>query len=376
MVYPYNPLHIMPGGGIRYVDLLLNNLLEKKVDASLMGVSFRDSSDNNTKIPLVPILNGSDNCWFFLMKLFLKVPFMKIDKQTIIHSHRSYFLLPFIFFKPHNPKIVTLHGITLEIIKTSKYSKYYSIINKLFRKLERFCLNHIDCHVAVSDSVRVFFENHYPFLENKIIVIPSGIDLNSFQNLNKDHLRVKYGFTTLDKIILFVGRLEKIKDIDFLIRSFKIMEKDIVNSKLLIVGEGIEKDNLKRLADELKLDNVIFMGNQKPENMPEIYNLANVLALCSQSEASPTVVKEAIACEVPVVTTRVGDVESIIVNKDIGRVVANKNEFEFANGIAEILTSNLMNFEIFNSVRKQFSFEYIADEYIRLYEHVNKLNDR
>jgi glycosyltransferase involved in cell wall biosynthesis len=367
MVYPYDPQNIMPGGGIRYVDLLLNNLIERKVDVSLIGVNLEGGQNQDLKIPFAPILNKSDNCWRFLINLFFKVPFMKIENGTIIHSHRSYFLLPFILFKPHNPKIVTLHGITLEIIKTSSYNRYYNHIKKVYRIAEKFLLRRIDFHVAVSDNVKDFFENMYPFLNGKIIVISSGIDTQLFRKLEKSNLRKKYGFDDSENIVLFVGRLEKIKNIAFLIKSFKILTEIIENSRLLIVGDGIEKQDLKNLSEQLSLKNVTFMGSQKMENMPEIYNLADLLALCSHSEASPTVVKEAIACGIPVVCTNVGDVESIITHESLGRILYNNNISDFSIAMSEVLKKKPIALDKFREIKMKFDFSSIAESYENLY---------
>jgi glycosyltransferase involved in cell wall biosynthesis/predicted nucleotidyltransferase len=338
MVYPYDPLHKNPGGGIRYVDNLIAGLVSEGKKVTLLGVKLSNKSTNeyqNLEFKFIPIIEKSDASFFYLLSLFVKTPFLKLPINSVIHSHRSYFLLPFILFKPNNLKIVTLHGITLEIIRTSSYAYFYSIIEPFFRFFERLCLLNIDIYIAVSNNVKRFFESRYPWMLDNIEIIPTGVDLAAYKPMDKHKIRKKYGFEDNDLIVMFVGRLEKIKNIDFLIRSFTILSQKISNTKLLIIGTGIEESNLKNISTHLG-SKIVFMGSQPSEKMPEIYNLTNVLALCSESEASPNVVKEALACGVPVVSTDVGDVSSIITNDFLGKI-APKNEEDFAQCLIDTI---------------------------------------
>ncbi len=192
--------------------------------------------------------------------------------------------------------------------------------------------------------------------------------------MDKEKLREKYGLKHDEKIILFVGRLERIKNIDFLIRSFVIVMEKISKAKLVIVGRGKEQKNLINLAKKLGIEKkTFFVGEVNPEKMPEVYNYADVVALPSISEASHTVVKEALACGVPVVSTNVGDVIEIITNPIIGTVVNSYDEKLFANAL--IKTIEIVNAkpeEVRKKCRKialeRFSFENIAKEFIDIYK--------
>lgn len=375
MVYPYDPLHKNPGGGIRYVDNLINGLVNEGKKVTLLGVKLSNKSIDEYEslgFKYIPIIKKSDASYFYLIYLFVKLPFLKLPTNSIIHSHRSYFLTPFILFKPNNLKIVTLHGITLEIVRTSSYARMYPVIEPIFRFFERLCLLNIDNYIAVSSSVKDFFENQYFWMKNKVELVPTGVDFKIYKPMDKQQVRKKYGFEDNDLIVIFVGRLDKIKNVDFLIRSFAILSHKILNSKLLIVGSGIEEQNLKNTSLHLG-SKVVFMGSKSSENMPEIYNLADVLALCSESEASPNVVKEALACGIPVVSTNVGDVSSIINSIFLGKI-APKDEDFFAQYLIDtlsLITEHKFTItQICHSKAKEFDVNVVTSKMIGIYSGV------
>ena len=136
---------------------------------------------------------------------------------------------------------------------------------------------------------------------------------------------------------MFVGRLEIEKDLGFLIESFRVVLKQVPEARLVFVGDGRDRKRLEDMARDLTPKEVLFMGAQKPDCMPEILNCADVLALCSLFEGSPTIVKEALACGVPVVTAPVGDVAQIIRNNRVGRIVPKDTE-QYSAAIVEFLS--------------------------------------
>jgi glycosyltransferase involved in cell wall biosynthesis len=138
---------------------------------------------------------------------------------------------------------------------------------------------------------------------------------------------------------MFVGRLEIEKDLGFLIDSFRMALKRLPDARLVFVGDGRDRKRLEDMVKDLTPKEVLFMGAQKPDSMPEIINCADVLALCSLYEGSPTTVKEALACGVPVVTTPVGDVTGIIRDNVIGRIVP-KDAGQYSRAVVEILSSD------------------------------------
>jgi glycosyltransferase involved in cell wall biosynthesis len=381
MVYNYDYYNPRNGGGIRYTHNLINYLLKKDIEVTLMGVDLSNeksnnkNDDDNSKVDTIYVLKDSDNALKFFIKLFLKAPFLKFEENSIIHAHRTYFLLPFIIFHPKIPKVVTLHMKPLEFVRV-EYPQYFKIVDKIHKIIDGFCVKHIATLVAINQEVLEAYIKRYPWIKDKVVLIKgSGIDLEKFKPLkNKKELRKKYRFNMDDKIILFAGRLEKIKNLDFLIKSFAIAVKKESNIKLVIVGRGTEYENLVDLTKNLNLENkVIFVGEVSPDKMVEIYNIADVFALTSLSEASPTVVKEALACGIPVISTNVGDVKEVINDLLLGEVVDTYDKKIFAEVLIRVLNVTRPNYFAMKNCRRriyQFSFENVVEKYLRVYKRI------
>ena len=124
---------------------------------------------------------------------------------------------------------------------------------------------------------------------------------------------------------------------------------------------------------ELRLGNapnIQFMGELQNDLIPEIINCADVLALTSFFEGSPTVIKEALACGIPIVSTDVGDVKYIL-NKDslIGKIVPKNDESSFAQAIIEVLNNKDHKIKKrCREISKQFDSEIVALRMVEICE--------
>ncbi|ASJ03586.1 hypothetical protein A3L09_10120 [Thermococcus profundus] len=377
IVYNYDYYNPRNGGGIRYTHNLIRYLLKRDLDVTLIGVhlpNINKTAFYKSGPSTIYVARNSDSALKFFINLFLKVPFLKFKENSIIHAHRSYFLLPFILFHPRVPKVVTLHMKPLEFVRV-EYPRYFKLVDIPHKLIEFFCLDNIDAIIAINEDIKSAYEKRYPKIKGKIKVISgSGIDVDKFRPMDKEKMREKYGFEVNESVVLFVGRLEKIKNVDFLIRSFAILLRNAPNSRLVIVGRGTQQKNLANLAKDLGIeDRITFMGEVNPEKIPEVYNCADVLALPSLSEASPTVVREALACGIPVVSMNVGDVNKIITNPKLGIIVNEYNEKLFADALFETLKlvrdhPEEVKEKCREVALKRFSFETVAKSYLEVYK--------
>ena len=363
--------HIISHGGIpTHVVNLLDAIPKFGAEVTLIGVC--DKKNNQLSCDYILITNKRNPSGYtYLFNLWLKAPFLKIASTDVICTHRPDDMLPFILFHRKNPKVCTLHGKLFENI----YIKHEKIIAKVYGIVEKFTLKRLSNQdassvVAVDETTERYYISKYPWLKNKIKVIPIGIDLNKFKPMNKENMRRKYGFDTSDKIIIYVGRLEKEKNLDLLIKSFVFVKKNNPHAKLVLVGDGRERVHLKNLVDELELKDVIFMGAMEYDKIPEVLNCADVFALTSLYEGSPTVIKEAIACGVPVVSTDVGDVGDVIQSDIVGKIV-DSDEKLFARAIIDMFQIDRDAIKnACTGVSKNFSFEKIANRTIEIYKEV------
>lgn len=143
-------------------------------------------------------------------------------------------------------------------------------------------------------------------LKNPIAVIPNPIDLPV-----KSELDVNTSPLDRDSVI-FIGRLVAIKGIDKLIRAWALIEKDNVKSKLLIAGDGDQREYLQNLVLNLGLKNVEFLGFLNNDGKVELYKRAKYLILPSESENFGMVVTEALSNKIPVIASKGTPWETLI----------------------------------------------------------------
>jgi len=381
-VYALDPESPGEGGGVRYVINLLKFLMRNKIDVALLGMKKNSGRlANKSNLEFIPIIENEEAWWAFFLGLFVRVPSLRFPDQTIIHVHRTYFALPFILFKKKHPIICTLHMKPLEFVK-QEYPKCYGILKPLYELIDSFCLRRIHRFVAVNEDVKNAYEACFPFIKGKIAIIKgTGIDTTIFRSISRNRIREKRKISPDEKIILFVGRLEKIKNIDYLIRVMMILHRKNENVRLFIVGKGSEEVRLREFVRSIGLnDKIHFLGEVAEVELADIYNCCDAFALCSLSESSPTVVREAIACGLPVVTLNVGDVKKIAENMNLIKIVENHDEEDFADSLIEAIN---MDWEKREKLRtkasefaaKEFGFEKIAIQYVEEYRDVIKNRD-
>ncbi len=203
----------------------------------------------------------------------------------------------------------------LEIMHIPGYPKAASAREEIYKTLLRFF---IKADSLKAKAVRVINKNQTPgFLikagvaREKLIYIPAFyIDLDIFRPMNVEK---KYD-------LVFAARLEKNKGILNLIEAIRIIKKQKPDIKLLIIGSGPELGRIKLLVTHYKLQtNIIFSGwLETLEDVARAYNSADIFINPSLNEGGPRVALEAMACGLPVITTKVGLMRDIINDRENG----------------------------------------------------------
>jgi D-inositol-3-phosphate glycosyltransferase len=182
---------------------------------------------------------------------------------------------------------------------------------------------------------------NYPASPDRISIIPCGVNLDRFQPADTGEARRCLGLSEEDKVVLFVGRIEPLKGIDKLVQAVGLL-RDTPNLKLIVIGGDAcsreEVDQLKGLCRALGIeDSVSFQEMVKQERLPCYYSAADVTVMPSYYESFGLVALESLACGTPVVTTRVGDMENIVIDGKTGYVVADNTPELLADRISRLL---------------------------------------
>lgn len=223
----------------------------------------------------------------------------------IIHSHAPFSLGIFghITAKKLNiPEIHTYHTMLADYVHYMKLNKFFpERIAEFYSKI--FC-NSVDGVIVPTSKV---YQKLCAYgVKRPIYILPTGIDLTNFRrNFSEEErlrLRKKYGLTAEDKVLIFVGRIAKEKNIDTLIKYHRSLVEKNPQFKLLIIGAGDYQKNLQNQVRETNLEtSVIFAGQRDYNQLPNYYNLADCFVIASTSETQGLVVVEALASGLPVV---------------------------------------------------------------------------
>jgi glycosyltransferase involved in cell wall biosynthesis len=192
--------------------------------------------------------------------------------------------------------------------------------------------------ITTGDSIRnaLINKNRYP--EDKIISIPTGVDLNAYypREMNYD-MRAELGIARDAKVITTVAALRSWKGHDYLLEAAKIMIEKRNDIIFLIAGDGPRRNHLNEKASSLGIqDYVRFLGFRS--DVPEVLSTTDVFVLPSYAnEGVPQAILQAMAMEKPVVASAAGSIPEIVRDKETGVLVETRNPLTLAAGIELVL---------------------------------------
>lgn len=179
--------------------------------------------------------------------------------------------------------------------------------------------------------------------------------------------------------VLFVGRLERMKGVDVLLAAFAEVvsgQRAAVSAHLRVVGDGSQKENLQRLAQDLGIANrVTFVGRIPSDEVCREYAQAEIFAGLSRSEALGNVFLEAQAAGCAVVTTRIGGIVDVIADGSTGLLVPPDNPGAAAAAIERLLASPEERARLAAAGiehAKNFNWNIIAEKYAEAYQDLLK----
>lgn len=218
------------------------------------------------------------------------------------------------------------------LICTEHSNNYHGKIRLL---LEHFTDFLSDLNTNVSDSATEYFVQSGVFSEKKTIAMYNGIDISKFtKNKCNLNLRMQLHISDNDFVFINVSRFNDAKDHKTLITAFNSVHQIRRNTKLLLVGDGELRSEIRNLVDRLNISNsVIFAGIQ--QNTQDYYNISDCFVLSSVYEGFGIVLVEAMACELPVISTDCGGTKEIIANKK--DLVPIRNSSALAEKMIEIM---------------------------------------
>lgn len=262
------------------------------------------------------------------------------------------------------PVITTLHGTDITLV--GKDPTYEPVVT--------YSINQSCGVTAVSESLRQDTFAHFD-IKNEIEVIPNFIDFSRFKKTNKDHFK-KAIAPNGEKILVHTSNFRKVKRVEDVIQIFAKISKEIP-SKLLMIGDGPERQNTEVLARSLctQMD-VRFLGKQ--EAVEELLAVADVFLMPSETESFGLAALEAMACEVPVVSSNAGGIPEVNIEGVTGFLLPVGDVEGMAKRTLELLQDEekLAHFKQNAFAQaQQFDISKILPQYEAYYQKVKESGD-
>lgn len=373
--------------GLVTSEVMLKKALERLghevyvVTANLESFRYEyDEEEKILKIPGVPTgIYDSRLTSIYPVRAVNKIKSWKLD---VIHSQTEFAIGTFarLFAKQYNiPLVHTYHTLYEDYIHYITKGYFNKSGKKIVEYLTKFyCATTATELIVPTNKIYKLFKEKYKF-EKNINIIPTGIDVERFYKENNkkeeaEELKKTLGLTKKDFIILFVGRLAEEKNIEFLIESQKNLHQKHNNIKLLIVGDGPDKEKYEEYAKSLGLDdNVIFTGKVSWDDMPVYYQIATVFTSASKTETQGLTIIEAMASNVVPVCMR-DEAFLSMVTEDLDGLFFETNE-EYEKQMLRLYDNKEEREKLNHQARIQadtYSSKYYAERVLEVYQRAIK----
>lgn len=300
------------------------------------------------------------------VKVVNKIKSWNLD---IIHSHTELCMGIFarLFAKQFGiPLVHTYHTMYKDYTYyVSRNHKYFDLgCKKAVEYLSKFyCDNTANAFIVPTIKTYRMFREEYHY-DKDIYIVPTGIDASRFytENVDKnksDELRKKLGYKKNDTVVVFVGRMAQEKNIEFLLRVMEKLKKN-KNIKLLLIGDGPDKDKYEEIAKSNKLNNTKFIGRIAWDEMPEYYHIANLAITASLTETQGLTVVEAMASSLPAICIEDEAFHTMVVDGLNGRFF---NDEDSCCKVLQELSKDKKQLKILSTQAKVTSKKFSTDEF-------------
>lgn len=366
LVSPYDFAY--PGGVTHHIAHLEHQFTKKGHEVKILAPASKAVSDLGDRFILIgkprPIpISGS------IARITIS-PWLSSRIKTVLNQEK------FDIIHLHEPLVPMLCTTVLRLSKSPTMGTFHAsesrdwydygtpiakfFLKKWFRKLNG--------KIAVSDLAKDCICKHFPGYYN---IIPNGVDLEHFS----PKVAPIEDFCDGKLNILFVGRLEKRKGFDYLLKAYQQVKKEIPNSRLIVVGPGIRlRHKYEKRVKRGGLADIVFTGYVSYKDLPRYYKTADVFcAPATGWESFGIILLEAMAVGKPIVASNVGGYATLITPGTEGYLVPPKDEQALAESLIAVLKDDSLRQKMgANGRRKaqEYSWENVAQRVLDYYTSV------
>lgn len=295
------------------------------------------------------------------------VDVVRFEKLDILHVH---YAIPHASAAFMAKQILATYGINIPFV-TTLHGTDITLVGKdaTYKPVVTFSINQSDGITTVSEDLKEDTYKHFD-IKKDIKVIYNFIDFSRFSLKPKDHFK-KAIAPNNERILIHTSNFRKVKRTEDVIRMFQKVQQKIP-SKLLMVGDGPERNSNEQLCRELNIsDNVRFLGKQ--DAVEEILSVSDLFIMPSESESFGLAALEAMACKVPVITSNAGGLPELNIDDFCGYMCNVGDIDDMANKAITILSNeDTLRYFKENALKRaqDFDLKKILPMYIEYYNEV------
>ncbi len=366
--------------GLVTSEIMLKKALEKLghevyvVTANLESFHYEyDEKEKVLKIPGIPTgIYDSRLTSIYPIKAINKIKSWNLD---VIHSQTEFAIGSFarLFAKQYNIPIVhTYHTMYEDYVHYITKGHFNKSSKKIVEYLTKFyCDKTITELIVPTKKAYDLFKKKYN-VERNIHIIPTGIEIERFFRENIkikkiNELKHQFKIKRNDFVLIFVGRIAEEKNIPFIIDVMSQLKKK--NIKLLIIGDGPDKEKYEQYTKEKQTDNIIFTGKVPWDDIPIYYCLGSAFISASTTETQGLTIIEAMAASLPALCIDDESFNGTVVNDLNGYLFKNKKECEKV--ILKLYESKKLTTYLSNGARssaEKHSSKYFAEQVLEVYK--------
>lgn len=290
-----------------------------------------------------------------------------IKKQgiSIVHTHgvRANLVARLAAKQEGKPVVTTVHSVL-------DYDYDSRLKAGLARIITRLTNNKTDCFIAISGAIKTdLLKMGIP--EKKIELIYNGLDTDKFKTGRKPGvIREHLGLKPDRPVVSMIARLHPVKGQEYFLQAARLIKDAGIKAQFLLVGEGISREKLEIMIDELGLRPDVIMPGYYPE-VEDIYAVSDIVCLPSLMEGLGLVVLEAMYFKVPVIASNVGGVPEIINSSINGLLIEPRDYRALAGAVIQVISDPALSSQLIAGGQKRVQ-EFSLDNMAYKVEHIYK----
>ncbi len=345
-----NVLHISPNfnyscGVSKHICLLFKYYDQNKYQFHFItngGDSLERLVTLKVKYKIVKFSTGINNLFFLLTSLFPIIAYCKKHNIHIIHSHHRF------------PEFLSFIISRIIVIKTVTTAHSYVTNNKSFSFKS-------DKIIAVSQFIKNTIIQNYKVFHKKIYVLHNFIE--KLPEINEEKvifIKNKCDIKSDNKVLLFLGRISKIKGIDILLNVFEQLNKKNPKLKLLLVGEIEDEMNLEKYQ---KSNNNIYIFSPQ-RDVENFYFIADIIVLPARMDPFPYGMLEAAQVGKPIVAGNVGGIPEFIEDENNGLLFENNKPEQLLKQLDRLVNDKKLSSKLSANNTKAFEQHITKEQYL------------